>query len=94
MTTPALLDCDGQEVPEGIIDAVTNSLAAIHDLEHRPNSRLGSAYFVKPKMHGFDEVALTNQLLGRVEAMLAISANILNMSIMDEARRTRLNPKV
>ena len=93
MTNPAIILKDGFEIPEGIMDAFISTLCALHDFKNKNNSRTGSVYIVKPKMHGPEEVEFTNILFNKIEEALGIKKYSIKIGIMDEERRTTVNLK-
>ena len=93
MTNPSILLNDGSEIPEGLMDAFITTAAALHDFKKKGNSRSGSIYIVKPKMHGPDETAFTNEIFTKVEEVLGLKKYTCKIGIMDEERRTSANLK-
>ena len=93
MTNPCILLKDGSEIPEGILDAFLTTAAAINDLNRKKNSRVGSIYIVKPKMHGPDETKFTDTIFSKVEELFGLEKNTCKIGIMDEERRTSANLK-
>ena len=93
MTNSSIILSDNSEIPEGIMDAFFTSAACLHDLQKKGNSRTGSIYIVKPKMHGPEEEAFTNEIFNEVESVLKLKSNTIKVGIMDEERRTSINLK-
>ncbi len=93
MTSPSIILKDGSEIPEGIMDAFFSTLCSLHDYKNKNNSRTGSFYIVKPKMHGPEEVAFTNLLFEKIEKALGLKKFYIKVGIMDEERRTTVNLK-
>ncbi len=93
MTNPSIILKNGSEIPEGIMDAFITTAAALHDLKKKKNSRAGSIYIVKPKMHGPDETAFTDLIFSKVEELFKLKKNTCKIGIMDEERRTSANLK-
>ena len=93
MTNPSIILKDGSEIPEGLMDAFITTAAALHDIKKKGNSRTGSIYIVKPKMHGPDETAFTNEIFTKVEEVFKLKKYTCKIGIMDEERRTSSNLK-